>query len=333
MADDLVNPSAAKPVEVGDRDTRGVVISGAHGGDGSVSAGARRADALGLSLHEWFLRPRWFVSIGFILAFGTLLVAIYWSILPIWFEDLWDAPEYSHAFFVPLFSGFVVWQRRRHIGVHVPRGSWLGLLVLLGGIAMLFLGEFAVESFLMRSSLLVILSGLVLFHLGSVIFRELAFPLGFLLFMVPLPYVLLYAVAFPLQNLAAENAAWTLDLLGVPVLLDGNIMHLSRLTLGVTEACSGIRSLVSLVGLAVAWAYVALPGLWPMIGLALAAIPITIVANAARVVATGLIGQWFGLEYAQGFFHFVGGWAIFAFAFASLLAVHGVITLARRWRR
>ena len=314
MTDDPISVSAVRPAEPAERDYR-------------VD---RDAD---VKLNAWLVGPRWVFSIGVILVFGALLAGIYWTILPIWFEDVWDAPEYSHAFFVPMFSAFVVWQRRRYIGTQVVRGSWLGLPVLLVGVAMLFLGEFAIESFLMRSSLLVIVSGLVLFHLGSAIFRELAFPLGFLLFMVPLPYVLLYAVAFPLQNLAAENAAWTLDLLGVPVLLDGNVMHLSRLTLGVTEACSGIRSLVSLVGLAVAWAYVALPGLWPMVGLALAAVPITIVANAARVVATGLIGQWFGLEYAQGFFHFVGGWAIFAFAFAAMLAVHGVITLARRWRQ
>jgi exosortase len=201
--------------------------------------------------------------------------------------------------------------------------------VVLAGLGMLVAGEFAVESFLMRGSLLVILAGLVLFHLGPGIFRELAFPLGFLFFMVPLPSIFLYAIAFPLQNLAAENAAWALDLLGVPVVLDGNIIQLSRLALGVTEACSGVRSLVSLVGLAVAWAYVALPGAWPMIALALAALPITIVANAARVVATGLIGQWFGIEYAQGFFHFIGGSAIFVFAFAGLLAVHWVITLVR----
>jgi exosortase/archaeosortase family protein len=84
--------------------------------------------------------------------------------------------------------------------------------------------------------------------------------------------------------------------------------------------------------LAVAWAYVALPGLWSMLGLALAALPITILANAARVVGTGLIGQWFGIEYAQGFFHFLGGWVIFAFAFLCLLAVHAAIAAVKRWK-
>jgi exosortase len=294
----------------------------------TVDVPTRVADSRGATLEARLRESPW-SSIGWVLFFASLLAALYREVGPIWLQDIWDKPEYSHAFFVPLFSAFVVWQRRREITAHVPRGTSWGLPVILAGIGLLVAGEFAVEGFLMRSSLLVILAGLVLFHLGREVFRELAFPLAFLLFMVPLPAIFLYAIAFPLQNLAAHNAAWALDLLGVPVVLDGNIIQLSRLTLGVTEACSGVRSLVSLVGLAVAWAYVALPGVWPMIALALAALPITIVANAARVVATGLIGQWFGIEYAQGFFHFLGGSAIFVFAFAGLLGVHWVIKLVR----
>ena len=163
----------------------------------------------------------------------------------------------------------------------------------------------------------------------------LAFPLLFLFFMVPLPATLFYAVAFPLQNLAARNAAWTLDLLGVPVLLDGNVIHLSQISLGVTEACSGIRSLISLLAVAVAWAALTLPGIWAMAVLVAAVVPITILANAGRVVATGLIGQWFGVEYAQGFFHTFSGWLVFLFAFVCLLGVHSVIRLvqARRQKR
>jgi exosortase len=307
-------------------------VNGTPTNPATVDESAGRADVPGVMLDAWLRGSRCWLSIGSVLLFGSLLAGLYWAIMPIWVEDVWDKPEYSHALFVPLFSAFVVWQRRRDIRAHTPRGTWWGLPVLLAGAGMLVAGEFAVESFLMRSSLLVILAGLVLFHLGPDIFWEFAFPLGFLFFMVPLPSIFLYAIAFPLQNLAAANAAWALDLLGVPVVLDGNIIQLSRLTLGVTEACSGVRSLVSLVGLAVAWAYVALPGAGAMVALALAALPITIVANAARVVATGLIGQWFGIEYAQGFFHFIGGAAIFAFAFAGLLAVHWMITMVRSKR-
>jgi exosortase len=136
---------------------------------------------------------------------------------------------------------------------------------------------------------------------------------------------LLYAITFPLQNLAATQAAWLLDLLGIPVLLDGNVIHLAQLSLGVTEACSGIRSLISLVAGAVAWAYLMLPGGIITTLFVLSAVPITILANAGRVVATGLIGQWLGLEYATGFFHDLAGWVVYAFAFACLAAVHGLL--------
>src|SRR5262249_27414952 len=149
------------------------------------------------------------------------------------------------------------------------------------------------------------------------------------IFMVPLPATVFYAVASPLQNLAARNAALVLDLLGVPVLLDGNVIHLSQITLGVTEACSGIRSLISLLAMAVCWAALTIPGIWGKSLLVAATVPITVVANAGRVVATGLIGQWFGVQYARGFFHSFSGWVIFLLAFACLLAVHGLIRLVQ----
>jgi len=185
----------------------------------------------------------------------------------------------------------------------------------------------------MRSSLIVVLAGLVLFHLGRASFRGLAFPLPLLFFMIPLPATLFYAIAFPLQTLAARNAAWTLDRLGVPVLLDGNVIHLTRLSLGVAEACSGIRSLISLFSVAVGWAALTIPGMWGMAVFVAAVIPITILANAGRVVVTGLIAQWFGIEYAQGFFHTFSSWLVFVFAFVCLLGIHGVIRLAQPRRQ
>jgi len=208
----------------------------------------------------------------------------------------------------------------------VLRGSLPGLAVLIGGIGILILGNIGAENFLMRSSLIIVLAGLILFHLGTRVLRILFFPLAFLFFMVPLPAVVFYAVTFPLQRFAAEHAAWALDLLGVPVLLDGNVIHLSQITLGVTEACSGIRSLISLLASAVAWAYLMLPFGLIAIAFVVSAIPITIFANAARVVATGLIGQWLGVEYATGFFHEFAGLAVYTLALACL---GGVYTLAR----
>src|SRR5262249_39474330 len=219
------------------------------------------------------------------------------------------------------------WQGRKEL-VAIPRqGSWIGLAVLIIGVVELILGEIGSELFLMRNSLIIIVSGLILFHFGPRILRVLAFPLAFLFFMVPLPSVLFYALAFPLQNLAAQNATSILDLLGVPVLLDGNVIHLSQISLGVTEACSGIRSLISMIALAVAWAYLITPGAWAKAVLVASVVPITIAANAGRVVVTGLVGQWFGASYATGVYHTFSGYLIFLFACAGLLAMQGLIRL------
>ncbi len=262
-----------------------------------------------------------------------LLVGLYGGVLRDLAWQWWDDPNYTHGFLVPLFSGFLVWQRRKQLAALPTKGSWIGLPLLLAGVGALLLGDLAAENFLMRSSLIVVLAGLVLFHLGRDSFRVLAFPLLFLFFMVPLPATLFYAMAFPLQSLAARNAAWMLDTLGVPVLLDGNIIHLTKQSLGVAEACSGIRSLISLFSVAVAWAALTLPGVLSMAVFVAAVIPITILANAGRVVITGLIGQWFGVDYAQGFFHTFSSWLVFVFAFICLLATHALIRLVQsRWR-
>jgi exosortase len=268
------------------------------------------------------------------LAFLGLLGGLYAGIFRNLAWQWWDDSNYAHGFLVPIFSGLLVWQRRKQLAALPAKGSWIGLPVLLAGLGILLLGDIGSENFLMRSSLIVVLAGLVLFHLGPQVFRVLAFPLFFLLFMVPLPATLFYAVAFPLQNLAARNAAWTLDTLGVPVLLDGNIIHLTKQSLGVAEACSGIRSLISLLFVTVGWAALTLPGFWGKAVFVAAVVPITILANAGRVVITGLIGQSFGVEYAQGFFHTFSGWLVFVLAFVCLLGIHRVIRrLAASWQK
>ena len=258
-------------------------------------------------------------------ALVAILVALYARVFSVWFEDLWSDPNYSHVYIVPIISGLVIWQRRRVLAALPIRGSWAGLPLLLAGLGALIVGDIGAETFLMRSSLIVVIAGLILLHLGPGMLRTLSFPLGFCLFLVPMPAVFFYAMTARLQNIAAETGAWGLDLLGVPVLLDGNVIHLSRVTLGVTEACSGIRSLITLVALGVAWAHLMLPRFWMQIVLVVSVLPITIVANAGRIVMTGLVGRWFGVEYAEGFFHFFSGWLVFVLAILCLLAVHGVL--------
>jgi exosortase len=268
-----------------------------------------------------------------VLVLAPLVFLLYAKILRAMVIQWWDDPNYSHGFLVPLFAGYLIWRNRGTLQGLPRSGSLAGLTVIAAGIGLLLLGDLGADNFLMRSSLIVVLAGLILFHLGPQLLRGLLFPLAFLLFMVPLPGVVFYAITFPLQRLAAQQAAWTLEALGVPVLLDGNVIHLSQLTLGVTEACSGIRSLISLFAGAVAWAYLLLPVGWLMVLFVAATLPITIFANAARVVITGLIGQTFGVQYASGFFHEFAGLVIYVFAFLCLLAIYSVINMFDRRSR
>jgi len=279
---------------------------------------------------EWSFRLSQVAPVAALL--GVVLLAVYWKILRALVVQWWDDANYSHGFLVPIFCLYLVWRQRASLERLPVRGSLIGLAVILAGIGILLVGDLGADNFLMRSSLIVVLAGLVLFHLGRRIFRGILFPLAFLFFMVPLPGVIFYAITFPLQSLAARQAAWMLDLLGIPVLLDGNVIHLAQLTLGVTEACSGIRSLIALFAAAVAWAYLLLPVGWPMFVFVASTLPITIFANAARVVLTGLIGQQFGVDYATGFFHEFAGLVIYAFAFLCLAGVYSLLHLVGRSR-
>jgi exosortase len=269
-------------------------------------------------------RAGWLVSILLV-----IVTALYAETIWTLFRQWWRDPNYSHGFLVPLFSGFLVWQRRRALAAIEPGGTWLGLPVLLVGVAALLLGSLGHVMSLMGGSLLVVLAGLILFHLGWDCLRAIAFPLFFCVFMIPLPDSALDAVALPLQNLAARQATRALDVLGVPVLLQGNILHLSHASLGVSEACSGIRSLITLMAVAVGWAHVSLLGIWGMVGLVTAALPITIAANVGRVVTTALARQTLGADYTEGVAHVIGGWLAFVFAMACLAGVHTVIRSAQ----
>jgi exosortase len=262
----------------------------------------------------------------FVLA--ALLSLLYCSIIRDMVMNWWDDPNYSHGFLVPLFSGYLVWLKRGELRRLRPQPNWAGFVMLLAGIATLILGAVGADNYLMRSSAIIVLAGLVLFHLGTKTFHSVAFAIAFLIFMVPLPQILFNAVTFPLQRVAAEGATRALDLLGVPVLRDGNVIHLSRVSLGVSEACSGIRSLISLLAIAVAWGYLSLPGLTARAVLVAVAVPAAIVANTSRIVTTGLIAQWLGVRYAEGFFHTSSGLVAFLVACAFLLLGHRLISVA-----
>jgi len=262
----------------------------------------------------------------FLLPLALLIAAtLYWTVVPKLVNDWWNDPNFSHGFLVPLFSAWLIWERRAELRAFDSKRTLLpGILLLLVGVAMLVVGKAGGEYFTMRSSLVFVTGGLFWIVFGGEGFRLCLFPIGFLFFMVPIPYILYDAIAFPLKMIASWFGEHSLTLVGVPVFREGNIMVLPNLQLEVADACSGIRSLMSLMALATAAAYFMSLGAARGGVLFLSAIPISIVTNSLRIFVTGVLSYKYGQQAAEGFFHEFSGWVVFLSG-AVLVVVIGVM--------
>jgi exosortase len=258
---------------------------------------------------------------------AALLLWLYIPVLTHLVAQWWNDPNFSHGFFVPLFSAFVVWQERARLASLSQRPSWWGLLFLGGGLCVLIVGQMGAELFLSRLSLLIVLAGLIALFLGWNLFRALLFPWAFLLLMIPIPAIVFNQITFPLQLLASKVASTTLPWMGVPVLREGNIIVLPAMALEVAEACSGIRSLMSLTTLAIIYGYLLESKISVRVLLALASLPIAVAANSLRIVGTGLLIQYWDPERAQGFFHEFSGWLIFVASLVMLYLLHRIVRI------
>ncbi len=264
-------------------------------------------------------------------AFVAVAAAAYGPILLEMGRDWARDDNYSHGFLVPFVAAYVLWQQRERLAGLVPRGAWSGLFLLLLGLAGLVVGEIGAEQFTKRLSFLVVLGGGIAFLAGWRWLKAVAFPYAYLLFMVPLPYILYDAVAFPLKLFAARFATTVVANLGIPIYAEGNVIYLESTTLQVADACSGIRSLMSLLALAAAFAYLTQRPGWRRWVLFLAAIPIAIATNMARIVGTAVLADHYGAKVAMGFFHEFAGLVVFGAALV-LLFVAGAL-LSRVGRR
>ncbi len=259
-------------------------------------------------------------------AITTVVFYLYYPVLLGLADDWWNDPDYSHGLLVPLISLYFIWGKKEHLKMLSFRPDYFGLLVLLGGVGLLTLGNAGSELFLMRISLLITISGLIIFLLGFKTLNTILFPIGFLFFMIPLPAIVFNAVAFPLQLFAAQTAAFCLQVVRVPVLREGNLIYLASSIMDVTEACSGIRSLMTLSALGTLFAYITQKTHLKR-GLMMAStIPIAIFSNAFRVTGTGLLAQFVGEKAAQGFYHTFTGWLVFIVAFILMLLVGFILS-------
>jgi exosortase len=269
-------------------------------------------------------RPRQHVPwVGLAWFFG-LLVLSYAPVLSRLIAQWNNDEDMGHGFFVPIIAGYIAWQKRDQLLGRELKPNYLGLAVVIFAAVQLYVGTMGAELFLARTAFVEAIFGSVLFLGGTHAVRVLAFPLILLCFMVPIPGVVYNQITFPLQLFASQVAAFVLELLGVPVLRDGNVLELPSQKLSVVEACSGIRSLLSLTFLSLVYGYFFDSKAWMRVALFAATVPIAIIANAGRVTVTGLLSE-INPELAQGVAHTASGWVIFMIALVMMVLTHQII--------
>jgi exosortase len=281
-------------------------------------------------------------------AVAAALAFAYATVLPDLGRQWWVDENYSHGLLIPFIVGYILWAERDRIAraEKRPRVAW-GAATVLVALGALWAGTAGAELFVQRSSLVLMLAGVTVYFWGFRLLRFALVPLALLLLAIPIPAIVFNKIAFPLQLFASQCAVWAMRLFDIPVLRQGNVIELLPLgssttkKLEVVEACSGIRSLMTLVTLAVVFAYFTHPksddddtkggggplralcsyATWRSAILVASAVPIAIITNAARVSGTGVLARYYGTKVADGFFHEFSGWVVYIVAFLLLFAL------------
>lgn len=257
---------------------------------------------------------------------GILILCYLPTLIPLVHQWVAD-DDMGHGVFVPFVAAYIAYQRRDLLFAEPMRTNHMGILVMLYAAVQWYIGSLGAELFLQRTAFLISIAGSILFLGSWRAIKVLFLPLSLLIFMIPIPAIVYNNITFPLQIFASRVAETVLGLIGIPVLREGNVLELASQKLSVVEACSGIRSLLSLSFLSIIYAYFFDGRWWMRPALLAATIPIAIIANASRVTITGILSD-FNPELAKGFFHSIEGWAIFMIALIILVVTHQIISRA-----
>ncbi|HYV25009.1 MAG TPA: exosortase [Pyrinomonadaceae bacterium] len=285
------------------------------------------------------------------IAIALALGFVYFTVLAKLGSDWWHDENYSHGLLIPFVIAFIMWQERsRFANVSAQPAAWLGAIGVAISTLMLWAGTAGAELFVQRFSLVLMLASVVVYFFGVRLMRFVAVPLFLLLLAIPIPQIVFNKIAFPLQLFASRCAVAAMSFFSIPVLRQGNVIELMPLgatepkKLAVVEACSGIRSLMTLVTLAVIYAYFTTPGGYARlrraagetpahrrfaiarsVTLVLSAVPIAILTNAVRVSGTGVLAHYYGTRVADGFFHSFSGWVVYIAAALLLFATGWIL--------
>jgi exosortase len=260
------------------------------------------------------------LSWGAFAVLGGLMVLMYWDVVPAMANTWWTDEAYSHGLLIPPLALYVAWLNRDQILAVPAAADSRGILLTGIGCAMHLLGRLGAEFFLTRVSMVVILAGIILTYWGIGRLGQLSFALVLLATMVPIPQIIYNKLAAPLQLFASSVASSTLEIMGIPIFRDGNVMHLSEISLGVAEACSGLRSISSLSVLALVIGYLVCTTVGVRTLLFFMSFPVAIAVNVLRIVITALFARE-DPALAEGFFHSFSGWVVFLVGFTFMYAI------------
>jgi exosortase len=311
------------------RDDVGVRVSRSRSPGGFVTAGTPTVDAsraMDAGRHE--ISGLESVTLVVLLA---AVVGLYAGVLTGLWNDWWHNEDYAHGILVVPAIGWLVWRKRASLAAIRRRPSAAGAVIVAVSLGVFLVGQAALEFYLTRLSLVGVAAGTVVQLLGWRHLRILRFPLLLFTLAIPLPALVFNEVAFPLQLLASRIGVAMLSLGGIPVVREGNVIVLQNATLEVAEACSGVRSLISVLTLALVYWSVTAQRMWIRVAILTVAVPVVLLANGLRVAGAGLAAQLYGATAATGFLHTFSGWVFFGASVALLLAVErGVVLLGRR---
>lgn len=252
----------------------------------------------------------------------TLLLAlwfmVFYPIVPEMVRDWAGHSDNNHGFLVPLIALYLIWQKKDDLlSSQIDTSKW-GAVVLVAGLVLFLLSFAGGVAFPARVAMVLSLFGLLWYCLGPIWMRLLVFPVLFLLFMIPVPISVISLASMPLQLMATKLSARVIEFCSIPVYREGNMLYFVGTQLEVAEACSGVRSIMSLTMLGTIFAYMSRASWGRRVALVLAAVPIAMVANIIRISGTGLLAHFFGDRVARGFLHEFSGLVVFAFGLAAL---------------
>lgn len=225
----------------------------------------------------------------------------------------WSRPEYSHGPLIPILSSFLFLRQLKQYPADPgpKRQRWVGLMVILAAIMLGALGKLSEIADLVAYATILWVGGILLVSFGWETGRHFWPPVLHLVYMLPLPDTIYYKMTTWLQLISSELGVWFLRLLAVPVFIDGNIIDLGVTKLHVAEACSGLRYLFPILSFSYIFAVLYRGPVWHKAVLLISAAPITIFMNSVRIAIAGVIVQYYGLDWLEGFSHFFEGWVIF----------------------